>query len=185
LLEAVTKVTEVLRDKNKKLRSAPSPFSLLGPESLFVGQIHYGDFYNRVPDKAFMQGTRRWHPDKTYEQIKFEFEKMLGSISLDERILIDNNWIYVGDSYEVSQSELIVKSLINAFESVHNKSCPVRGHGSVTDVCRLVSRAKIPAVLCGFGTETGHADYEFVTMEKVKRSCEIALQTVMNYLNSG
>lgn len=185
LLEFVAQVIDRLRRKDRKLLNNPNPFPLLGPESLFIGQVHYGDFYNRVPGNAFLQGTRRWHPDKSFEQVKQDFDMLIESLPSDKQIRIDRNWIYVGDSYKISEAESIVKSLISAFETVHNKTCPVRGHNSVTDANILDRRAKIPAVLCGFGTETGHADYEFVTVEKLERSCAVALQTVMNYLNSA
>lgn len=185
LSETVAKAIEGLLQKNRRLLNDPNPFPLLGPESLFIGQVHYGDFYNRVPETAFMQGTRRWHPDKTFKQIKNDFDALINNLPLENKICVDRNWTYVGDSYEISETEPIVKSFTSAFESVHNKICPIAGHGSVTDACRLVRQAKIPAVLCGFGTETGHADYEFVTIEKLERCCAVALQTVLNYLNNN
>ena len=184
LSEKVIKIIDTLLQKDARLLNDPNPFPLLGPESLFIGQVHYGDFYNRVPNTTSMQGTRRWHPDKTFEQIKTDFDELIGTLPLDNRIRIDRDWIYVGDSYEISETEPIVKSFINAFEAVHNRNCPVAGHGSVTDASKLVREAEIPAILCGFGTETGHADYEFVTIEKLERCCAVALLTVMNYLNS-
>lgn len=182
LLEAVTSTVNVLKQKNKTLQEEQNPFPLLADESLFIGQVHYGDFYNRVPNKAFMQGTRRWHPKKTFEQVKGELDSLIKNISIPKSIKIEQSWTYVGDSYKVDPEEKIVKSFQKAFETIQQRSCPLKGHSSITDTCRLVSTGKVPAVLCGFGTETGHADYEFVRTGQLERSCAVALLTVLNYL---
>ena len=46
---------------------------LLGPETLFIGEIHGGDFYNRVPVEARISGIRRFGPTRTWQQIEAEF----------------------------------------------------------------------------------------------------------------
>lgn len=184
LLAAVHSVITALKQKDTVLRNDHNSFPLLPCESLFVGQVHYGDFYNRVPDAACLQGTRRWHPDKSFDSIKDDFNQLIERTPLPKGIKIDSSWIYVGDSYQIPPTELIVESLVNAFQRVHGKSCPIRGHSSVTDVCRLVRKGNVPTVLCGFGTSTGHADYEYVRIEQLEPSCAVALLTVLNYLNA-
>ncbi|MGA2914695.1 MAG: M20/M25/M40 family metallo-hydrolase [Sedimentisphaerales bacterium] len=184
LLGAVLLITDAIRKKDAELRNAANPFPLLFRESLFIGQVHYGDFYNRAPCTAFMQGTRRWHPDKSYEQIKDDFDSLLKNAAIPKSVIVDKTWIYVGDSYQIETSEKIVQSLTKAYEAVYKKKCPIRGHSSVTDVSKIVRQGRIPAVLCGFGTETGHCDYEFVEIERIKRCCTVALRTVLNYLDT-
>ncbi len=75
-------------------------------------------------------------------------------------------------------------SLRKAYEIVYGESMPIRGHSSVTDTCRLVRHGNIPAVLCGFGTSTGHADFEYVEISQMTRSAKMLLLTVLDYLNS-
>ena len=55
LLEAVSVTIETLSRRDRRLRNDSNPFGLLASESLFVGQVHYGDFYNRIPNSAFLQ----------------------------------------------------------------------------------------------------------------------------------
>ncbi|MGD9109758.1 MAG: M20/M25/M40 family metallo-hydrolase [Phycisphaerales bacterium] len=184
LLNIINTVITKLKQQDLKLRNSNNPFPLLDRESLFVGQVHYGDFYNRVPNIAFLQGTRRWHPDKSFDHVKDEFDQLVENVPLPNGVVIDNEWIYVGDSYQIQPTELIVQSLVNAFQRVHGQPCPIKGHSSVTDACRLVGNAKVPTILCGFGTGSGHADYEFVKTEQLERSCKVALLTVLNYLNA-
>lgn len=178
---AITAVNE-LKKKDEELKSAKNPFPLLARQSLFIGQMHYGDFYNRVPNFVYMQGTRRWHPDKTFEQIKEDFDSVLKKLKITDSVKIETNWLFVGHSYQIDANEKIVKCLVDAHKTICGKDCPIRGHSSVTDVNRLVRQAKIPAVLCGFGTDTGHCDYEFVEISHIKKCCEVAMQTVINFL---
>lgn len=185
LLAVVLAVTNAIRKKDEELKNGRNDFALLARESVFIGQLHYGDFYNRVPNSAYMQGTRRWHPDKTFNNIKDDFTSILDSLKISKSVTINQDWIYVGESYQIDANEKIVQSLLKAHKSAYNKECPVRGHSSVTDVCRLIRQGKIPAVLCGFGTDTGHCDYEFVEISHIKKCCEVALRTVMNFLEDS
>ena len=105
-------------------------------------------------------------------------------MSLPKLVKVEQGWTYVGDSYQVDPEERIVKSFQKAFEAVQQRSCSLSGHNSITDACRLVGTGKVPTVLCGFGTETGHSDYEFVRVEQLERSCAVAMLTVLNYLTS-
>jgi acetylornithine deacetylase/succinyl-diaminopimelate desuccinylase-like protein len=182
LLGIAFAITNELKKKDEELKTAKNLFPLLARESVFIGQMHYGDFYNRVPNFVYMQGTRRWHPDKTFEQIKTDFDSILQKAKVAHSVTLETNWIFVGHSYQIDANEKIVKCLVDAHKTIRGKDCPIRGHSSVTDVNRLVRQAKIPAVLCGFGTDTGHCDYEFVEISHIKKCCEVAMQTVINFL---
>ncbi|MEN6383765.1 MAG: M20/M25/M40 family metallo-hydrolase [Phycisphaerales bacterium] len=183
ILKIAFDVVNELKNKDQTLKAGKNPFPLLARESLFIGQVHYGDFYNRVPNFAYMQGTRRWHPDKTFEQIQEDFNSLLQKVQKSDKVSIEQNWIFVGHSYQIDGDEKIVQCLVNAHKAVRNKDCPIRGHSSVTDVSRIVRQGKIPAVLCGFGTDTGHCDYEFVEISHIKKCCEVAMHTVYSFLN--
>lgn len=178
----VAGIVGALRQKNQQAKEQNKTYPLLPPASFFIGQMHYGDFYNRLPGRCFMQGTRRWNPDQTFAMIQDEFRQLLNSLALPEAVSADCAWMLVGDSYAIGAEEQIVKCLQVSYERLHKKPLPVRGHSSVTDTCRFVNYGQIPAVLWGFGTDTGHADFEYVTLEQLVRSCRVALLTVLNYL---
>lgn len=184
LLDAVNNCVGILKQKNLKLKEQPNAYALLPAESVFVGQLHYGDFYNRLPNECMLQGTRRWHPDKKYDVVKQEFRVLLNSLGFPTEISTELDWFFVGESYEISPDEKIVKCLLQAYEAVQSRPLVVRGHSSVTDICRFVNNGHIPAVLCGFGTETGHADFEYVNTEQLVSSCRTALLTVLYYLQN-
>ena len=184
ILDAANLCVYALKKNNIQLKEQPNPYTLLPTKSVFVGQFHYGDFYNRLSNECMIQGTRRWHPDKKYDIVKREFGALLNSISFPTGISIELDWVFVGESYEISPDEKIVKCLSKAYETVHGHPLVVKGHSSVTDACRFVNNGHIPAVLCGFGTETGHADFEYVKTEQLVSSCRTALLTVLHYLQN-
>lgn len=184
LLNVANACVNALKQKNRQLNKQSNPYPLLPAESVFIGQLHYGDFYNRLPNECTLQGTYRWHPDKTYDTIQEDFQSLLDAIICPDKIHFEVNWFYVGDSYEISPDEKIVQCLAQSYREIHNTAIPIRGYSSITDACRFVRNGNIPAILCGFGTETGHADFEFVKTEQVVDACQVALLTVLNYLHS-
>ncbi len=184
LIRALGDVLARLEAKNAALVGTAADYPLLPPESVFVGQVHYGDCYNRVPASAALQGTRRWHPGTTYEQIQTQFAGWLSEVDLPPGITLENDWIFVGDAYEIDPAGQIVQSMLRAWRDVADLELSVSGHGSINDTCRLVARGKVPAVPCGFDTQTGHADYEFVRLERMQRACRVALAATIDYLGA-
>jgi NAD-dependent dihydropyrimidine dehydrogenase PreA subunit len=168
ILPIACSILNELKRKDIELKSGDNPFPLLARESLFIGQMHYGDFYNRVPNFAYMQGTRRWHPDKTFEQIQEDLNSLLQKVQKTDKVSIEQNWIFVGHSYQIDGNEKIVQCLVNAHKAVRNKECPIRGHSSVTDVSRIVRQGKIPAVLCGFAGQCKALAMPVIDPEKCK-----------------
>lgn len=182
---AAAETVRMLRQKNRQLQEQKQTWSLLPPESIFIGQMHYGDFYNRLSDRCFLQGTRRWNPDKSFQEIQRDFQQLLDSLDLSEKVHSECAWMLVGDSYETDAEERIVQCLRRSYERLYKKALPLKGHSSVTDTCRFVNHGQIPAVLWGFGTDTGHADFEFVTTDQLVSSCRVALLTVLDYLSTS
>jgi acetylornithine deacetylase/succinyl-diaminopimelate desuccinylase-like protein len=103
LLGIAFAITNELKKKDEELKTAKNLFPLLARESVFIGQMHYGDFYNRVPNFVYMQGTRRWHPDKTFEQIKTDFDSILQKAKVADSVMLETNWIFVGHSYQIER----------------------------------------------------------------------------------
>lgn len=183
LLAAVIKLLDTLGQKNNELSAAPRNYPNLGPESLFTGQVHYGDFYNRVPNECRLQGTYRWHPNHSFEQVQKEFAETLDKTKLADNVSIELSWILSGDSYEVNPKETIIQSLLSSFKNVTGKQHQIGGTSVVTDACRIAGIGNIPVAVLGFDNETAHADYEFVRIDRMYRSCRILLYTVLDYLN--
>jgi len=182
LLNCALRVAALLQQDQRKLQTQTNAFPLLTPESLFVGQIHYGDFYNRIPNHCFLQGTRRWHPNRTFSDIQRDFSGRLSSIDHPAGITINCEWTFVGEAYQVQSDEPIIQALRRAFQTLAGKTMNYAGISAVVDASRLVPIGHIPTALCSFDGATAHADYEFVRISRLLSSCRLLLQTSVNYL---
>ena len=185
LLDATVRVAGRLLSLRDELTRATHEYPLLGPESVFVGQIHYGDFYNRVPVEATLQGTWRWHPDKDFARVKQALADLLADEEAPPGISIGDSWFFVGEAFSLDPEEPIVGALRDAYRSVAGMDVGLAGSSTILDVNRLVPFARIPAVGIGLGTGRAHADYEFTRLDSVETGCRIALAAVMTYLTGG
>jgi len=148
-----------------------------------VGQVHYGDFYNRVPRQTFLQGTWRWHPDRSFQDVQGELKALLAKVSQPKDIAIEDSWIFVGEAFSFDPEEEIVHALQEAYGKVTGKTMELAGSSGILDVNRLVPFGGIPAVSVSLDGERAHADYEYVRLDRMELGCRVALQTVMNYLD--
>jgi len=155
---------------------------LLGPETFFLGQIHGGDFYNRVPTRAYLNGTYRCWPDKDWADIDREFNTLLESIPRDPRLQLDLKVYGNGLGWDLSPETRIVQALRGAYHTVVGREMPLAGGLTVCDVNLIVREAGIPAVSHGTGTTTAHADLEWVELDDVVRTTRVFLATIINYL---
>jgi len=182
LLGTVISLTETLQRKCIRLSHEEHIFPLLGPQSVFIGQLHYGDFYNRMPKEAFLQGTWRWHPDHRFAQVKQELRELIAEVNRPLGVKIEDSWIFVGESYRIDKKDPIVLSLRDSYCRLFGREMGIAGTSLILDAGRLVSLGEIPAVPLGFDLATAHADYEFVHLDRVEEGCRLGLLTVLTYL---
>ena len=185
LLHAAVTAVQALRAENDRLSSAAHTFPLLGPESIFIGQLHYGDFYNRSPRTCTLQGTRRWNPDKRFEEVRGRLDRTLAQAGLPEGIRAEVAWTFVGESYSVAPEERIVRSLQAASRLVRGAELPLGGVSLILDTSRLVPFGGVPTVPIDCDGATGHADTELVRLPKVVEGCALALATTCAFLDGG
>ncbi|MCE5258387.1 MAG: M20/M25/M40 family metallo-hydrolase [Chloroflexi bacterium] len=161
---------------------AQKPDPLLGPETFFLGQIHSGDFYNRVPAKAFMNGVHRYWPDKSWEDVERMFNQLIASVEKPAGLQIDTKLFGNGLGYEVNPDEQIVSALRSAYQTVVGEALQLVGALSVSDVNVIAREGGIPVVAHGTGSTTAHADVEWVNVSDIVRSTQVYLATVITYL---
>lgn len=186
LFNNVLTLAHRIEQHRRTLKAEHSGYPLLGGESVFLGQFHYGDFYNRVPRQCLLEGTYRWHPDRTLKDVRAAFNSLLfpagKPATVTAGISTEETWQLVGESYEMDETEDVVKALRRSYETVYGAALPVRGTKTITDGARLMAWGNVPAVLWGFDNRTAHGDYESVRIDRLKRSCEVGLLTLLTYL---
>jgi len=183
LLSTAIALVQTLRQQNDRLRTQDTTYPRLGSESLFIGQVHCGDFYNRVAVECTIQGTCRWLPDHPAPDVEADFRDLIRTAPCPEDISIEIDWMLVGQAYEVDPEASIVRSLRAAHRAVTGTPMDLAGISAITDANRLVGVGGVPAVLCGFDNRTAHADREEVRIENLLEPCQVMLLTVLNELH--
>jgi acetylornithine deacetylase/succinyl-diaminopimelate desuccinylase-like protein len=157
---------------------------LLGPETFFLGQIHGGDFYNRVPTKAFLNGVYRYWPKKNWEDVQRTFDEVVASVVRPAGIQVEMHLFGNGLGYESNPHAPILQALSSAYRMVVGRDLQVVGDLSVSDVNIIAREARIPVVAHGTGSTTAHGDLEWVNVTDIVRSTRIYLATILEFLGT-
>jgi acetylornithine deacetylase/succinyl-diaminopimelate desuccinylase-like protein len=160
---------------------ASGEIPLLGPETLFLGEIHSGDFYNRVPTEARISGIRRFGPQRTWADIEAEFAALLAPEAQQAGITVTLELGGNGLGYRIADDAPIVQALAIAHQNVTGQELPVAGTKSVTDANIIVREGHIPALCYGPNGTTAHADQEWVAIADLERAAHVFAHLVLAY----
>jgi acetylornithine deacetylase/succinyl-diaminopimelate desuccinylase-like protein len=183
LFSAALAVAGAIRDESRRLNTIPPRPGLLSAESLFVGQMHYGDFYNRMPVACALQGTRRWNPDKTFADVQHGLCEVVAKTPLPAGVSASVNWRLTGESFALDPAEPIITAQRQALETLVVGPVESVGMAAVGDTSRLIPMGAVPTVLSGFDTEFAHADHELVRLDRLPGAARLLLQIAWNYLH--
>lgn len=179
-LDVALTVGARLKERHHELAAA-GDLPLLGPETLFIGEIHGGDFYNRVPTEARIGGIRRFGPVRTWEEIRREFAGMLDPIAAATGADISCTLGGNGLGYTVPDDVPLVATLATAHEQVTGTSLPIAGTKSVTDANIIARDAGVPALCYGPNGTTAHADEEYVAVSDLVRAAHVYARVILEY----
>jgi len=157
----------------------------IGPESLFIGQFQSGDFYNRVPNRCRIVGTRRYAPEKRFPEVEAEFQARLEPIQRRTPATIQLDLVKARDGFRVREDERIVRVLQQAHQEVTDRPLPLGGVTVVADVSSFVNEGGVPAVYYGCGSDRAHATPEYVALSELERQARVLLAAVARYLEGG
>jgi acetylornithine deacetylase/succinyl-diaminopimelate desuccinylase-like protein len=185
LFSAALAIGGAIRDERQRLSAIPPRPGLLSAESLFIGQMHYGDFYNRMPVSCTWQGTRRWNPDKTFADVQQGLCDVVAKTPLPNGISASVSWRLTGESFALDPSELIVTAQRQALETLVGGPVKSVGIAAVADTSRLIPMGGVPTILSGFDNEFAHADHELVRLDRLPGAARLLLLIAWNYLHQA
>jgi acetylornithine deacetylase/succinyl-diaminopimelate desuccinylase-like protein len=182
-LEYVARLAARMMARHDEMTATSDPY--LGSETFFLGQIHSGDFYNRVPTRAFLNGTHRYWPDKSWAHVEQLFEELVASVERPSGLDVRCRLLSNGLGYAVPEDAPIVQALQAGYRSVVGRELPLEGALSVCDVNVIVREAGIPAVAHGTGSTTAHGDLEWVDLDDAARTARVFIAAIVAYLGVG
>ena len=180
-LLAIQRLVEYSRQLEASLVEGPD----MSPESLFIGKMSYGDFYNRTATTCSLQGTRRWNQGRTTEEVFRELRDWVRVIPCSQNVSAEIGLQPVGEAYRLDPEAAVVKALRAAWQEVNGSPMKLGLVSAITDANRLVCVGAVPTVLLDTDNRCAHADREVVRIGNLVRSCQVALLTTLNFLQTG
>lgn len=181
-LRAAGRLLGVLEEHRQVLQGRPHGLS--GPESIFLGEVHGGDFYNRVPVSARIVGTHRFAAPRTLAEVRAEYDVLCRTVAQETGATISIEWQEVGRPFELAVDEPLVRSVRSGFQAATGQELPVRGINVVGNAADLVGYAGIPAVYHGVNQTTAHADDEWVSAADLVRAARVYAWCILDYLGA-
>jgi len=178
-LVAAADALRALEAERVRLQRTMRPY--VGSETIFFGQLHGGDFYNRFPVEATIQGTRRYFDDHDFQDVRKEMEAILARVAEDTGTTITLDLDRIRDGFRVSENERIVHAFRWSYRTLNGKGPPLGAFKSVADVSLLVQAAGIPAVFCGNRGTGAHADREEVDVRELVHQTRMLLGIIVAY----
>ena len=177
ILAAAT-IAKTLEAENERLGGINN--ILTGAETFFIGELHGGDFYNRMPVECRLVGTRRWVPGRSFAEVESELRQLVRSCELAPAFTLDIELSEVRPSYEISADHDLVISLRAGYRAVTGQDLPLTGSRLVADGS-IFARHGIPAVYHGPEGEGAHGDVERVPIAELERTTKVYLYTLSQY----
>lgn len=151
-------------------------------ETIFFGIFESGDFYNRIPTKCRIVGTRRFSPGRAFQDVEEEFEGIIKKIESSFNVEIKVDLSRIGLPFKVNRNEKIVISLRNAYEHVVKEKLSFGATDTVGNAPWFINLANIPTVYHGVDQSTAHSDLEYVKISDIVRAAKVYVLTALNYL---
>ena len=179
------RTTRALLDRLMDLADALAAGSVQPRGSLVIGQVNAGDYYNRVPNRALISGTRRHHADANLEQVRDQLVQLAEDAARETGATIEPRIHSLIEAYEISPDERIARAMRRANGDITGQamaSVPSRAVGNAAD---FVREARIPAVYYGCNYATAHSDAETVALADLARVAAVFALTTAYYLDAA
>lgn len=161
---------------------AKSPDPDVGTQSVFVGEIRAGDYYNRIPTTCHLKGTRRTIPGVTFDQMAAGFHALVNRIAAETGVEIKLKLLQSGQSYRLSLDEPVVKAVQAAHAAVTGKPLPPVGLRYTGNASQFNLIAKVPTLYYGADQQRAHATPEWVDLSSLEQACRVYLLSALHYL---
>ncbi len=154
---------------------------LAGAERVDLGLVHVGDYFNRTPVHALLQGTRRWAPGRCATDVLEELRALVGDVAegggLDWRVDMEHE----REPFETPVDDGAVQAVAAAHERMVGHPPELVGMRIVGDANIYVHATGIPTFYYGPSNETAHADVEWVDEQRLGQAAGVYALAAMRY----
>lgn len=171
----------VLALRGLRERVAQRVDDLLGPESLFLGILRSGDFYNRLPTSCHITGTRRFPPETRRADVEAELRDVVRSAVGDRPVVVHVDAGTGNDGFRISEDEPIARALRTGYARATGSELPLGIQLFGADNAKFISWGGVPAVTHGVGLAQAHAELEWCAGGDLVRVTRVFLATILEF----
>lgn len=175
----MTEIMAALQSRRDAMAARREPY--VGPETVFIGQAHAGAFYNQIPTEAFLNGTWRFSPSKTFDDARKELDELLDAVVLPAGMGLERRFFEVRPSFAVAESEPLVGALRRAYRAVHGRELPLAGARAVCDVPIFGRVAGVPCLGHGPVGHGAHGEPEWVAIDALVVTTQVYLRLLAEF----
>ena len=177
-INAVRLLLDRLGARAEELAARPDDFA--GPETLFVGVVRSGDFYNRVPTDAELVGTRRYRAPVTKNDVLKEFEVLCREVAAETGLRVEVGLKEVGSAYALAHTEPVIEAVRASYRDTVGSHFPLAAAQAVGNAADFVSYG-VPAVYHGVNQTTAHSDDEHVSGTDLARAARVLAGSIVHF----
>jgi acetylornithine deacetylase/succinyl-diaminopimelate desuccinylase-like protein len=152
--------------------------------SLFIGQFAAGDYFNRLPERAVLRGTRRHDTDETLAGVAEELRDIAVGVAAEAGATIRMDVTPIAEAFTVDEGAPIVDALQRAHAALTGAPMPIVRSRVATNAVHFVTEAGIPAVCYGPDHATNHSDRESLPIAELARLAGGFALATTEYLSS-
>lgn len=178
-LYAAAEAALALRELNARLKAVEIPYA--GPECVFLGQLHGGDFYNRHANSARLEGTRRYSPESTAEETAASLKAVLTDVAHRNGVELRFEIQPVREGCRIREDHPLVGALREAYHAETGRELPLSGSRMVADASLFERVGGIPCLYHGPAGEGAHGDLESVPEAELLRAARVYVRTILAY----
>ncbi|MDB5348809.1 MAG: naaA [Planctomycetota bacterium] len=174
----------------KKLRALEDRLhEQTGPQglkpSVFIGRIQSGEIYNQFPKECVLEGTRRWLPGSSCEEVEREFRDIVVRACQETGATAEIEFRQVRDAFFLENGHDIVSDFQESVRTVTGKSLRLGVKPFVDDGNSVWSLAKAPAITHGPRAGGQHTVNEWVDIDDLSRVALVYAMTAIRFCSRG
>jgi acetylornithine deacetylase/succinyl-diaminopimelate desuccinylase-like protein len=155
--------------------------SLAGCETVFVGQFHGGEIYNQYPSECWLEGTRRWLPGTSRQEVERQFVLLLHQLERDTQVRVKLEFRFIRDAFRLDTGDPLVGSFQQAFEAVSGRTLPTGPKPFVDDGNSFWGLGGVAAITHGPRAGGQHTVSEWVEIDDLVRVATLYALTALTY----
>jgi acetylornithine deacetylase/succinyl-diaminopimelate desuccinylase-like protein len=161
---------------------ATRPDPLLGPESVFIGVLEGGDYFNRIPTRCRVAGSRRYTAERTGAEVEAELRALAADAAGPDGLEAEVSVTHSGQGFWLDPAQEIVRATRWAYQEVTGREQPLVGMSLIANASQFNTIARVPTVYHGVDQTTAHSDLEHVAIEDIVRTARVLAATAVAYL---